>query len=212
MKRLLAFGVLLSLAGMLAACGQTGTVSPAHTADAKTEVKGLKLQIKMKHTRTKVNRKNYQQIKVGSVSNGVGGTTEKQVIALLGKPSVQSKANISGTNHKTTQLSWRNVCPTFHSSFVTIQLTDNKVVAKSYAASKVGSPKIVSAKQAKSIKIGSQYVDILAKLGTPNGEAVTGSGPFQIREITYLTSKQGNAVSFALTGNQVINKISTQIN
>lgn len=193
MRKLVTLAITL-LAGLsLSACSSNGSSSAKSSSSSSSSVK---------RQASPVSLTNYNKIKLGDITNGNGGSTKKSVRAMFGKPSITTDTEIAGSSKKATQYSWSNVATSLKGATVNIDFINGKAIGKGYVEASTG--KKITNKQYKSINTGSRFKDVRATLGTPSGEALTGSGTTSSQVLTYLDGTK--SVSFAFTNNSLLTK------
>lgn len=199
MKKLITLSLTL-LAGLsLSACSNDSSSSSKNSSSNKTS--------NVKKQTSPVSLSNYEKIRIGDVTSGNGGTSKKSVKTMFGKPSMTTDTEVAGSSKKATQYSWNNVATSLKGATVNVDFIDGKAIGKGYVEASNG--KKIIGNQYKSINTGDNFKDVKAKLGTPSGEALTGSGATSSQVLTYLDGTKN--VSFTFTNNTLLTKTKTDL-
>ncbi|MCY9807491.1 DUF3862 domain-containing protein [Lentilactobacillus senioris] len=184
----------------LSACGNTSSKSSSTSSDSeKTEQK--------KTEKNTITLTKYNKIKVGNSLTGAGGTDEKVVKSMYGKPESKSETAVPGASKKGTSYSWSNVGTSLKGAAVTTEFLDGKTVAKGYTNFE-SSPEVTNAKY-KSIKLGQSYISVKHKLGTPITESIAGSGTTSAQTLTY--SNGTKSIVLIFTNNKLSSKTFSEL-
>ena len=196
MRHALVVGTILITTLSLAGCTVTSTSSSAGSAS----------QVVAKKDASPVTLAAFNRIKLGAVYTGNGGSSEKDVTTHLGKPATTSKTEVLGAPKKATVFTWLPVGSTLKGASVTVSFLDGHAIAKAYANATLGHKITLAAYRA--VKGGTSYTAAKAKLGTPLGESLTGTGHTSAQILTY--SDGQTSVGLIFTNHVLMSKSTTK--
>lgn len=147
----------------------------------------------------------YNKINVGDSTSGNGGTSEKEVKSMYGKPVSNTETETQG--NKSTSYTWTNVGTSLKGSTVTAEFINGKTIGKGYTNLK-NSPKISTTKYNK-IKNGTNLTTVKKELGLPMSESIIGSDSTSAQTLTY--SNGSKSLSFTFANNALVSKTMTNV-
>lgn len=201
MKKMVILGVTILTALTLVSCGNTNSSTSSKNATNSSK----KSESKNAITMTK-----YNSIKIGDISTGVGGTSEKIVKDLYGKPITKSETTVAGSSKKATSYAWSNVGSSLQGASVTAEFLNGKAVGKAY--SNFTKSTKISNTTYKSIQTGATLKSVKQKLGTPSSESIVGSsGLLSAQVLTYLNSDGSKTLALTFSDNKLTSKSATSI-
>lgn len=152
-------------------------------------------------------RTKFDKIKVGELSqNGAGGSTLKEVEAMLGKPESTTSAKVA--TYKVKSETWNKDGVT-----IVAQTIDNKVVSKNITGFKwsVNRPEKLTLKAFNSLKDGESYTTITNKFGEPdslNESLMLGK---KNTVATWLTGVKGTSAVLTFDNDKLTSKTQTDL-
>ena len=202
MKKVAALSLTLLAAMTLAACGSSATNDSSNNSANSSKKAEPKDAITMSK---------YNSIKVGTISDGAGGSAEKTVKAMYGKPASETEATLPGTNKTSKNYTWTNVGSSLQGASVTAQFINGKTVAKAYT--NLSKSKKISDSDYKSVKTGASFSVVKKQLGTPSGESITGStGITSAQLLIYTNINESKSLTFTFSDNKLMSKSTTSLN
>ncbi|AQW20461.1 hypothetical protein PL11_000095 [Lentilactobacillus curieae] len=204
MHKLFSLFLTVTMGIVLAACGANNATPSKNDKPAVNQTTGV-------DSSDYVTLKNYQNIKVGAYQTGNGGSTATQVTNWMGNPASKSKVTVPGTKKTAIRYTWGNTAVSFNAASVSVQFLNGKVIGKGYAAQK-DNAKLVNSARLNSIQNGTNYHQVVSRLGTPNAESLIGTGKVSAKQLTYVINKDGGAVNLTFNGDKLKSKTNTTIN
>ncbi|KRK97207.1 hypothetical protein FD04_GL002069 [Secundilactobacillus odoratitofui DSM 19909 = JCM 15043] len=152
----------------------------------------------------------YNSIKLGSMTTGSGGSTEKLVKSMYGKPSSETETDIPGSNEKSKSYTWSNVGSSLAGATVTTEFINGKAIGKGYAD--FGKSTKISLGTYDTLQTGTSFKAVKQQLGVPLTESIVGvTGITSAQTLTY-TSKDGkDSLMLMFTNNKLTSKTKTSI-
>lgn len=205
MRKVATVGVTLLAALTLTACGSSGS-SSSSTPSKNATSSSKKAEPKNAITMTK-----YNSIKVGDPSTGVGGTAEKTVTSMYGKPLSETETTVPGAKMKAKDYTWSNVGSSLQGASVTAEFLNGKAVGKGYAD--FGKSTKISNGDYKSVQTGASFTTVRKQFGAPQSESIVGgSGITSAQTLTYVNTNGSKSLSFTFSNNKLMSKTATSLN